>query len=130
MLEAELQRNVIDLATMMGLETQHQTIALRSKPGWPDLVIVGNGHALFRELKVGKNKLTEHQTYWITILREAGLDAAEWRDTDWESGRILDELRQLRRLRVPRPAVKMPRSTPVQTPRSGYRDPFGTSRTK
>lgn len=45
------------------------------RSGFPDLYIPiakGGYHGLFIEMKVGKNKPTENQKYWLQLLRELG----------------------------------------------------------
>jgi hypothetical protein len=39
---------------------------------------------LFRELKVGKNKLSQAQELWRDSIMDAGGDWAEWRETDMD----------------------------------------------
>jgi hypothetical protein len=39
---------------------------------------------LFRELKVGKNKLSQSQELWRDSIMDAGGDWAEWRETDMD----------------------------------------------
>lgn len=48
------------------------------KPGVPDLCIPvarGGYHGLYIEMKVGKNKPTEHQEKWLKLLNEQGYKA-------------------------------------------------------
>lgn len=47
--------------------------------GFPDLTMIRGDRIAFRELKVGKNKLTEHQQDWRDKLLQTGADWAEWR---------------------------------------------------
>ena len=104
MLERDLEKAVIDTARILGYRTAHFRPAL-TKHGWrtavagdgtgfPDLVIVGNGRVLYRELKVGRNALSAEQAEWLEALRAAGQDAGVWTDTDWSSGVIEAELRR------------------------------------
>lgn len=49
------------------------------KPGVPDVCLPvprGGYHGLYIELKVGKNRPTEHQRAWLDHLQEAGYCAA------------------------------------------------------
>lgn len=103
MTEAELERGVVELARLLGYRVAHFGIGLSQKgwrtparadaAGFPDLVIVGNGRVLYRELKVGKNRLTVEQGEWLEALAECGCDAGVWHELDWRSGRIEVELR-------------------------------------
>ena len=103
-LEADLQKAVIDTARIFGYRVAHFRPA-QTKHGWrtavagdgagfPDCVIVGNGRVLYRELKVGRNTLSDEQAGWLEALREAGVDAGVWTDADWHSGLVEAELRR------------------------------------
>ena len=70
---------------MAGWRSYHTYDSRRSAPGWPDLVLLRGGVALFRELKLDKGRLTAAQVEWIEALRGAGLDASVWRPRDWET---------------------------------------------
>lgn len=92
--EAELQREVIKLATQHGWRSWHPTIAVYSKRGWPDLVLANprQGRILFRELKQQTGKVSDSQQEWLDTLRACGQDAAVWRPIDWVTGTITREL--------------------------------------
>lgn len=103
MTERELQRGVIQLARLLGWRTAHFGIGM-TRDGWrtpaegdavgfPDLVIVGHGRVLFRELKCGKNRVTVAQGEWLEALEAAGCDVGVWHELDWRSGRVEAELR-------------------------------------
>ena len=103
MTEAELQCATIELARWLGYRCAHFGIGL-SRKGWrtpahgdaagfPDLVLVGNGRVLYRELKVGRNRLTVEQGEWLEALEAAGCDVGVWRELDWNAGAIEAELR-------------------------------------
>lgn len=81
--EAEFQAQVVELAGLYGWWTYHNPDSRRSTPGWPDLVLVGHGRALFRELKTERGKVSPDQQAVIEMMHEAGLDVAIWRPTDW-----------------------------------------------
>jgi hypothetical protein len=94
--ENELLANVRATAKMFGVACYHTHRSDRSEAGFPDVVLIGGRGALFRELKVGRNKMTSAQQWFIRILRRAGLDAREWRDLDWPEP-IVGEIRALGR---------------------------------
>ena len=96
MTEAQLQRAVTDLCGLYGIRWHHQRISQFSKPGWPDLVLLGRGRALFRELKQDGRQPTEAQARWGRWLREAGQDWDVWQPADLDSGRIQRELEAIR----------------------------------
>ena len=123
MKEAELQSMVEQAARLHGLAVFHDGVALRSEPGFPDLVLVGANGVLFRELKTDRGRLSPHQVFWLEALTESGADAAVWRESQW-LGEILAEIKALGRLDVRRPAVK-PRRRPAD-PR--VRNPYSRGR--
>jgi len=102
-LERELQKGVLDVARILGYRCHHTRPAWTSKGyrtpisgniGFPDLVLVGHGRLLIRELKVGKNVLSAEQSAWICALEEAVADVGVWTETDWEAGLIEADLRR------------------------------------
>jgi hypothetical protein len=108
MSEDQLLTNVIDACRTLGLLVAHFRPARVGNPernrfvtavsgdgkGFPDLTIVG-GWIKLRELKSHKGVLRPEQRTWIDRLAMAGVDVGVWKTTDWFSGRILRELREL-----------------------------------
>ena len=92
--EADFQKQVIDLARIRGWLVAHfrparvirngretwATPVAGDGAGFPDLVLVRKGIALFRELKTDEGKLGISQKRW---LEEIGLMADVWRPRDW-----------------------------------------------
>lgn len=112
MLEDHLLRTVLELSRLLGITTAHFRPALSQSGRWhtavagdgkgfPDLVLVGGGGILYRELKTDVGRLSPEQAVWIRELRSAGADAAMWRPADLHSGRIEQELRAIRSRKVP-----------------------------
>lgn len=105
MTEDDLLTSVLELCSLLGLHTAHfrpaktergwRTAVSGDGKGFPDLVIVGNG-VLFRELKSERGRLSPEQVVWMRKLYAAGADATDWRPSDWRSGRIERELKELR----------------------------------
>lgn len=93
MTERDLQTRVLQLARQTGHLAYHTHDSRRSQPGFPDLVLVGPGGVLFRELKTQKGVLRPEQRTWLTTLDDAGADAGVWRPLDLLTDRILKELR-------------------------------------
>lgn len=103
MTERELQQAVIETAHIFGwrcaafrpAQTQHgwRTPVQGDGKGWPDLILVRE-RMLVRELKCGKNLLTDEQAVWLKALRAAGVDAGVWTEHDWISGEIEAVLRR------------------------------------
>jgi hypothetical protein len=99
MREADLERAVVSLCGWLGLLVYHTRDSRGSVPGFPDLVIVGRGGVIFRELKSGAGKVTKAQTAWHEALVEAGSNWGVWRPADWYDDGIMHELRALTRAR-------------------------------
>lgn len=97
MSEAELMANVRQLCRLLGLRVYHTHDSRRSDPGFPDLVIVGPGAVLYRELKTERGRLRPEQREWLEALRTAGQSADVWRPGDWLSGEIGRQLRDAAR---------------------------------
>lgn len=98
--ERDFQRQVIDLAHILGYTVAHFRPA-QTKHGWrtpvaadgagfPDLVIVGHGRVLFRELKTETGSVSDDQMAWGELLHKNGADWNIWRPSDWD--RIITEL--------------------------------------
>lgn len=107
MTEDQLLSNVLELCTRLGLRTAHFRPA-RTAQGWrtpvqghgkgfPDLVVVGPGGVLYRELKSDRGSLTADQREWLTALTAAGVDADVWKPAHWHGGQILHQLKCLAR---------------------------------
>jgi len=95
MTEAQLQAAVLDMCKLYGLRAYHPWISVRSEKGWPDLAICGR-RLIFRELKNDTNKPTAAQEEWGDWLLAAGQDWRVWRPADLRSGRIQNELLEIR----------------------------------
>ena len=83
MTEKAFQSDVMRVAKMLGWLCYHTYDSRRSASGFPDLVLVRE-RVLFRELKVGKNKLSQSQELWRDSIMDTGGDWAEWRETDMD----------------------------------------------
>lgn len=92
--EADFQRQVTDLATVLGYVWCHFRPALTSKgyrtpvsgplgKGWPDLVLVRGERIIFAELKRDGAKTTPEQDDVLRTLAKAG-EAYVWRPADFE----------------------------------------------
>ena len=104
MKEADLSKAVIELAATLGYRTAHFRPAQNAKGQWRtpvagdgkgfvDCVIVGRGRIIFAELKVGRNRLGDHQEWWRDEILANGGEWFLFTDKDWSSGAIERELK-------------------------------------
>lgn len=109
MTEAELQRNVIELAHLFGWRVAHfdrvpvkrgqrvlyMTPVMADGAGFPDLVLVRD-RVIFAELKrrAVKSSVSDEQAAWHTSLLSAGAEFYLWEWSDWTAGTIEDLLRR------------------------------------
>ena len=98
--ERQLSKAIVELAERLGwrcytiAHTKWGGLRSHTGVGWPDLFLVRNGIAIAAELKVGSRGLTESQEAWLAELNDVpGIWVFEWREKDWTSGRIEEELR-------------------------------------
>lgn len=82
--EKAWQQLVVDYARMNGWWTHHEFDSRRSSEGWPDLVLLRDGEALFVECKREDGKVTPAQGYVLDLLESAGCEALVWRPSDEE----------------------------------------------
>lgn len=82
--ERAFQSHLTELCAWLGFLVYHTHDSRKSQRGFPDLVIVGHGHTLFRELKTATGRVRPEQQQWIDALQAAGQDAAVWRPDQWD----------------------------------------------
>lgn len=111
MTEEQLLKAVLDMARLFGVTSAHFRPALSQSGRWhtavagdgkgfPDLVLVGPGGILYRELKTAVGRLRSDQLVWLRELKRAGADAGLWRPVDLQNGTIERELRVIRSAKV------------------------------
>lgn len=88
--ETRFRDRVVAYATSLGWLAYFTQRSDRSPAGFPDLVLVRGDRTLFRELKVGRGRLSQEQWRWLRALIVAGNDVAVWTPADW--GAIVREL--------------------------------------
>lgn len=66
--EADFQRQVLDLARILGWSAYHPMLSKWSERGWPDLALVRPPRLVFIELKRETGKTTPHQDRWLSML--------------------------------------------------------------
>lgn len=99
MTEASLLGKVLHLCDLYGVLAYHTVNPRGSRPGFPDIVAVGPGGVLFRELKVNAD-LTAAQKDWRRRLLDAGADYEVWTREDYASGHVTSQLARISRLAV------------------------------
>lgn len=83
--ERDFQRQVLDLARILGWHAYHPALSKWSERGWPDLALVRPPRLVFAELKAERGRTTEHQERWLGLLRDcAGVEVFLWRPADLE----------------------------------------------
>jgi len=98
MTEATLQERIRKMCSGLGLAVQHIHDSRRCwLPGWPDLVIFGDGSVLWVELKTQAASLTDDQRWVCEIIRSAGGRWVLWRPSHLLSGEIARTLAELAR---------------------------------
>lgn len=83
--EKEFQRQVLDLAGILGWSVYHPMLSKWSERGWPDLALIRPPRLVFAELKRENGKTTEHQDRWLDMLRACpGVETFLWRPSDFD----------------------------------------------
>lgn len=98
MTERQLQDAVVTLAGYLGYLVFHPYDSRRSTPGWPDLVLCGQGRSgqgrcIVAELKRERGRVSPAQQGWLDALAAAGVETFVWRPWHWHSGEIERVLR-------------------------------------
>lgn len=98
--ERDWQSLVVDAAKLFGWTTFHVLHSRGMERGWPDLVALRAGEAIFAELKTEDGKVTAAQGTVLAQLEEAGFEVHVWRPSS--------EREVLDRLSAPRVAARKP----------------------
>jgi hypothetical protein len=105
MTEAELLRNVIDLAELLKWRCAHFRPGMNRRGVWstamsgsqaagfPDLVLVRD-RLVMVECKAERGRTSDAQRDWLAALSNAGVEEHVWRPSDWLSGEIEAVLRR------------------------------------
>jgi hypothetical protein len=120
-IEKNFQAAVIELITYRQLWCFHIVDSRTAPAGWPDLTILGQGGALYRELKTATGRLSKDQKRVIGLLEAAGQNVKVWRPADLQSGLVVRELDAIRR---PRPQFK-PEDLEAILPSTSYQTDAG-----
>jgi hypothetical protein len=90
--EKQFERQIKELASMLGYAYYHTWNSIRSEKGYPDLTLAKPGRLLFAELKSDTGKLSDKQREWLEVLNAAGAEVYTWRPADWDG--IIEILRR------------------------------------
>lgn len=83
--ERDFQRQVLDLAGILGWSAYHPMLSKWSERGWPDLALVRPPRLVFIELKRENGKTTPHQDRWLGMLRACpGVETYLFRPSDFD----------------------------------------------
>lgn len=100
--ESGFQRQVVELATILGWHTAHFRPAQTSKgwrtpvsgdlgKGWPDLILARGRRLIFAEIKADKGRLSEDQERVLNVLGATGTETHTWWPADFD--RVAEILR-------------------------------------
>jgi hypothetical protein len=92
MSEAELEEQIRDACTKLGVLRFHVRISKGTTAGLPDDILIGPRGILWRECKNQTYDPTPAQVKTGQALTAIGQDFAIWRPEDWFSGRVAREL--------------------------------------
>ena len=89
--EKDFQETVVQAAEMFGWWHYHVADSRRSRPGFPDLVLIKPPKVIFLEVKREKGRLTVAQAGVLAMLEDCSeVQAAVVRPTDW--GQVVEWL--------------------------------------
>lgn len=84
--ERDWQRQVTDLAALLGWKVYHPWLSIRSERGFPDLTLVRPPRLVFAELKRDGARPTAAQSEWLDRLgRCTGVESYLWRPSDLDA---------------------------------------------
>jgi VRR-NUC domain-containing protein len=84
--EREFQRQVMDLAKILGWAAYHPWLSIRSEQGWPDLALVKPPRIILAELKREGGRVTPAQDRWLGMLRQCpGIEVYLWKPSDLDA---------------------------------------------
>ena len=84
--ERDFQRQVLDLAGILGWTVYHPMLSKWSERGWPDLAMVRPPRFVLAELKRESGKTSPDQDRWLAMLGACpGIEVYLWRPSDIET---------------------------------------------
>lgn len=84
--EAQFQRQVVQLARLLGWLVYHTRDSRGSDAGYPDLTMVRGRRVVYAELKSARGRVKPEQAVWATALAAVGgaVECYLWRPGDWD----------------------------------------------
>ena len=93
MKESEYLSEVYHICDFYGAKAHHCNDPKRCHGrGLPDLIIVGKGGVLWREVKTWGDKASPEQTEYLWLLRAIGQDAEVWDELDLQRGIVAAQI--------------------------------------
>lgn len=90
--EKDFQKQVVDLARILGWTVYHPMLSKWSERGWPDLTMVRPPRLVLAELKREKGTTSPDQDRWLGMLAACpGVEVFLWKPSDLE--RVAEILR-------------------------------------
>lgn len=88
--EKAFQRQVVELAKLLGWRCYHPFLSKWSERGFPDLTLVRGQRLVFAELKTDHGKVSSFQAEWQGLLAEVsrgnpGVEVYLWRPADFDA---------------------------------------------
>jgi hypothetical protein len=80
--EAQFQRQVTDLASLLGWRWAHNADSRRTQAGQPDLTLIRE-RVVYAELKTDTGRVRPEQESFMAALRAAGAEVYVWRPRDF-----------------------------------------------
>ena len=84
---------IIHLARLKGWEfIYHTWSSMHSPAGFPDLIMLKEGHMLVAELKIGRDNLKPEQYFWLLEFTTITDDVYVWWDNEQDWNQIIGVL--------------------------------------
>ena len=90
--EAKYQEAIVDLARGLGWEDYHTHDSRKSRPGFPDLMLLRPPRQVVAELKSRKGVVTPAQQRWLNLFWLCGAETYLWRVGENDISEIADIL--------------------------------------
>lgn len=95
--ESQWQGDILKIAKRGQWDAYHTYNSKRSKPGFPDLLLIRPPELVIAEIKTDRGKTSPEQDVWLAALAACGLEVYVWRPRDIEQ--VSQRLLRLRPMR-------------------------------